>query len=78
MPYACRKSYNGFLQAIIPQAHIGRVNALLAQPAGDQFWSGGDDGWIRLWQVRLVVRFWSASQSNCCLLILIRHFQNRN
>ncbi|CAK9075491.1 unnamed protein product [Durusdinium trenchii] len=44
------KSYNGFLQAIIPQAHIGRVNALLAQPAGDQFWSGGDDGWIRLWQ----------------------------
>ena len=45
-----RKTYNGFIQAVIPKAHVGRVNALMPTPAGDVFWSGGDDGWIREWE----------------------------
>jgi len=45
-----RKTYNGFIQAVIPKAHAGRVNALMPAPAGDVFWSGGDDGWIREWE----------------------------
>lgn len=44
------KTYNGFIQAVIPKAHAGRVNALMPAPAGDVFWSGGDDGWIREWE----------------------------
>ena len=45
-----RKTYNGFIQAVIRKAHAGRVNALMPAPAGDVFWSGGDDGWIREWE----------------------------
>ena len=52
-----RKTYNGFLQALIPRAHVGKVNAMVPAPAGDVFWSGGDDGWIREWEA------WF-----CCLL----------
>lgn len=44
------KTYNGFIQALIPKAHVGKVNALVPAPAGDVFWSGGDDGWIREWE----------------------------
>lgn len=44
------KTYNGFLQALIPKAHVGKVNAMVPAPAGDVFWSGGDDGWIREWE----------------------------
>ena len=36
---------------MIPKAHLGgKVNALMPAPAGDTFWSGGDDGWIRQWE----------------------------
>lgn len=45
-----RKTYNGFIKAVIPKAHVGKVNALMPAPAGDVFWSGGDDGWIREWE----------------------------
>eukprot|EP00438_Fugacium_kawagutii_P016764 Skav231115 [mRNA] locus=scaffold7:4545:20985:- [translate_table: standard] len=45
-----RKTYDGFIKALIPKAHVGKVNALMPAPAGDVFWSGGDDGWIREWE----------------------------
>ena len=45
-----RYIYNQIIKAVIPKAHIGGVNAMMAAPAGDIIYSGGDDGWIRWWQ----------------------------
>lgn len=35
---------------VVPKAHAGCVTALLAAPAGNSFFSGGHDGFIRQWR----------------------------
>ena len=45
-------SYNGFIVAVIPKAHAGAVNAMVAAPAGGNFYSAGADGFIRVWEAR--------------------------
>ena len=44
------RTYNGFIVSVIPKAHDGGVNALLAAPAGGSFYSGGHDGFIKIWR----------------------------
>ena len=43
------KVYNGFIEAVIPKAHVGPVKAMAAAPALNIFYSAGDDGFIRIW-----------------------------
>ena len=38
------------LPQVVPKAHAGCVTALLAAPAGNSFFSGGHDGFIRQWR----------------------------
>ena len=44
------RTYNGFIVAVISKAHAGSVAALVSAPAGNMLYSGGDDGWIRIWE----------------------------